>query len=493
MNFRKDVLVENSLRSKLHTESVTRYARTDSAITLIALVITIIVLLILAGVSLNLVVGSNGIIEKANNAASETEKANAKEEIELVVANLKADYYQAKYASEAGESRTFLKYLSDEINKNEEGYTTPSGGKLTCTEDGKITYENDGFTFDMTITEEGGSKEETSADKTISTAAELKAFAEEVNAGNSYEGKTVVLEKDIDLSEVCGPEKGNWTPIGTETTPFKGTFDGKGKTISDLYIASEENNQGLFGYSQGNIKNIVALNYKINPENTIQYNTGAIVGYNDGGSILNCSVNNFETHSWRDMGGIVGVSKNGVIEQCVSKFAKIRLSDGAYGGIVGNAEGTTIKNCATMFVDIYGDSREGGIVGKLTNGVVENCYVSGNIESFGGLTGGIVGDNIAGTVSNCYSVANMINTNATCIIGWNTNGTIEKNYYVPIPEGRKGIAGSDMLDGVDSIPGQVEAKTAEQLKSADMLTLLGPAFKEDTNNINNGYPILSWQ
>ena len=54
-------------------------------ITLIALVITIIVLLILAGVSISMLTGQNGILTQANNAKQATEQANAKEKVELSV------------------------------------------------------------------------------------------------------------------------------------------------------------------------------------------------------------------------------------------------------------------------------------------------------------------------------------------------------------------------------------------------------------------------
>ena len=58
---------------------------TQKGITLIALVITIIVLLILAGVSIAMLTGQNGILTQANNAKNETELASAKEKVELAV------------------------------------------------------------------------------------------------------------------------------------------------------------------------------------------------------------------------------------------------------------------------------------------------------------------------------------------------------------------------------------------------------------------------
>lgn len=54
-----------------------------SGITLIALVVTIVVLMILAGVSINLVVGENGIIKKAREAVEATEQTAINEQIEM--------------------------------------------------------------------------------------------------------------------------------------------------------------------------------------------------------------------------------------------------------------------------------------------------------------------------------------------------------------------------------------------------------------------------
>lgn len=53
--------------------------REERAITLVALVVTIVVLLILAGVTINLVVGQNGIIARAKEAAQKTENATKNE------------------------------------------------------------------------------------------------------------------------------------------------------------------------------------------------------------------------------------------------------------------------------------------------------------------------------------------------------------------------------------------------------------------------------
>lgn len=73
--------------------------KNQKGITLVALVVTIIVLLILAGVSLSLVAGGNGIINKSVRAVDETKVGAAKEQTELKLAELVADYYEEKYVN----------------------------------------------------------------------------------------------------------------------------------------------------------------------------------------------------------------------------------------------------------------------------------------------------------------------------------------------------------------------------------------------------------
>ena len=69
----------------------------NQGITLIALVITIIVLLILAGVSLSLVAGENGILKRATTAVDKNNQAQINEEVELAMADLKTAYYEDFY------------------------------------------------------------------------------------------------------------------------------------------------------------------------------------------------------------------------------------------------------------------------------------------------------------------------------------------------------------------------------------------------------------
>lgn len=116
--------------------------KNQNAITLVALVITIIVLLILAGVALSLVMGENGITERAVNAGKIQNIAGAKEKVELEVANLAGGFYQAKYVN--GEAVGDIKaYILGKLG-NGDGYTISQGSNtgdiiLTISDGTKVT------------------------------------------------------------------------------------------------------------------------------------------------------------------------------------------------------------------------------------------------------------------------------------------------------------------------------------------------------------------
>ena len=80
----------NKPMSNIPTSNI-KNPTSNAAITLIALIITIIVLLILAGVTLNMVMGKNGIFGKANNAKNKSEVAQYEEELRMCVLELQTD------------------------------------------------------------------------------------------------------------------------------------------------------------------------------------------------------------------------------------------------------------------------------------------------------------------------------------------------------------------------------------------------------------------
>ncbi len=92
---------------------------------------------------------------------------------------------------------------------------------------------------------------------TLYDAADLNGLAELAKT-NTFSGKTIKLGANIALNKadstivkkwVAGTvtPSNTWTPIGTSTTPFAGTFDGQGYTISGLYLDTNVEGAGLFG------------------------------------------------------------------------------------------------------------------------------------------------------------------------------------------------------------------------------------------------------
>ena len=140
------------------------------------------------------------------------------------------------------------------------------------------------------------------------------------------------------------------------------------------------------------------------------------------------------------------------------------------GGIIGS--GSTNANISEVYNDgeITGSTAEndngtGGIAGRIYNNVnINNSYNKGNVSSEGSNSkvGGIVGYLNQGSIINCYNIGEITG---------NTNGPIFGN----------SIGENNTISNCFSLGDSFNYEN------------LGNAFKEDTNNINNGYPIFTWQ
>ena len=112
--------------------------RNERGITLIALVVTIVVLLILAGVSISMLTGENGIITQAQQSKLQTEIGKEKEYITLSVSAVKGDKVSRGDTSEITSSE-----LQIEINKYTDEATVTGSGTLTVTYESGRSYEVD--------------------------------------------------------------------------------------------------------------------------------------------------------------------------------------------------------------------------------------------------------------------------------------------------------------------------------------------------------------
>ena len=324
----------------------------------------------------------------------------------------------------------------------------------------------------------------------ISTAEDLVAFRNSVNAGNNYNGKYVVLNNDIDLSTVCSETLGSWTPIGTDTNKFEGTFNGNGHTISNLYINSNTNQYtGLFGFAENaTIKNLVMENINILNSYTDNPNAGGVLTRGDTCNIINCGIKS---------GTISSNINNGNSNICI-------------GSIAGRLYSSMISNCYNT-ATIYGQNQSttknetklGGICGYEKDTSFLNCYNTGNISSQGktAIAGGIIGQgtNISDTsikITNCYNIGNLTLNGSDLsyeggIIGennWSTAYSITlENCYCTTANNYL----QTYYDGTNFVNDTSNRIAPENLKT--YAGTLGQAYKTDANNINNGYPILTWQ
>ncbi len=230
-----------------------------------------------------------------------------------------------------------------------------------------------------------------------------------------------MLTKNIDLKNYSE----GFTPIGTESEPFSGTFDGNNKTISNLKVLSGQN-AGLFGATSSSavISNLNLLDAQIVGSFD---NAGAVVGLNKG-VIRLCNVTNLKLENLKEAsnnGGIAGYTVNtsadnkfvsfGYIDMCrVSVDAK---TSGNFGGIVGRLEGGVVYNSKSV-VNSYEEQANSLSFGSLV-GLLKNAKEST--------------DYMFSVVKNSYSLVNLITLNYNtakvgAVVGINEDdGTSYKN------------------------------------------------------------------
>ena len=114
-------------------------------ITLIALVITIIVLLILAGVSISMLTGDNSLLGNAQKTGPANNIGAAKDEVGLAYNTAMQEYYETKYASTNGTNGTFATKLETAINEITSKGRNHGCGIVYDKDAGKITITNGGY------------------------------------------------------------------------------------------------------------------------------------------------------------------------------------------------------------------------------------------------------------------------------------------------------------------------------------------------------------
>lgn len=313
------------------------------------------------------------------------------------------------------------------------------------------------LTFTMVLASVQTNRYEAKAEETevinISTAEELGSIGVDSNypMDGSYK-----LTADIENVQ---------TTIGNSSTPFTGQFDGDGHSIT-FDITDAPNYTGLFGYARGAvIQNVIAKGTM-----NVQYGwTAGIVAKAESSTITNC-------------GSEVNIISAGSNMTC-------------FAGIAGYAKNTTITDCYNSG-NISGKIKNAaGIAGQTNTSVnIENCYNVGTItttatsaQRVGGVVGyGQVSSGQTGKIYNCYNSGVITGSGQVgSFIGYIYTGFEAKNcYYL---EGTHENAFGFQYEADTS---DINAVTEEELKG--LQDALGTSFVI-CEDINNGYPVLTWQ
>ena len=139
----------------------------------------------------------------------------------------------------------------------------------------------------------------------LTTAGQLAYLTQLVNGGTSFEGRTIRLGSDVEISKT-------WTaPIGTEFKSFKGTFDGEGHVVS---VKDGTTFCGLFGYNDGTIRNVIVTG-TVDASSATDTNVGGIVGTSRK-TLQNCGFyGRFENTDRKTICGVANGAGTGV-ENC---------------------------------------------------------------------------------------------------------------------------------------------------------------------------------
>ena len=212
-------------------------------------------------------------------------------------------------------------------------------------------------------------------------------------AGTAHPTASAKLTANIDLKGYCyaadktqSLNELSWVPIGNETNKYKGTFDGNGKTISNLYINASQNNMGLFGHiNQSTIKDLTLEDAKVT-------NTGSYTGI-----LAGCAGDDASTLQY------IKISKTCQIQ------AKGDKSDYT-GGIVGAFYGYAY-NCVN-YATVEGRQCVGGLFGKYsgTGNFITACANYGNITATWWNAGGLVGSFVSGIIQDCANYGDVKGT-----------------------------------------------------------------------------------
>ena len=241
----------------------------------------------------------------------------------------------------------------------------------------------------------------------IYTAQEFAGLSNLVNSGlTSFVDKKIHIESDIMLNNTALIDTWNetkpmntWTPIGTDTNPFKGIIDFKGHYVEGMYVNNEylsvkQSNLGLFGNVELkapdsptyiNNLNLKSSVIKVSENDQEALNVGSVVGkicnggtfgaLNGLANIMSSCKIVLASKSVKYLGGISGFTQANVFNSCYTgKFDLVNF-EGNAGGITGGGAipSFVLNSYSTVFIsDNKLDPKESGVISF--HGIPISCY-----------------------------------------------------------------------------------------------------------------------
>ena len=341
----------------------------------------------------------------------------------------------------------------------------------------------------------------TEAPTQISSAADLKGFADWVNAVDETSGITVELTTDIDLGgyawEPIGMSYRNGTGVTEASHPFEGTFDGNGYAITGLNVVKEsyqnedgsEATLGLFGTLNGGTVENLIVGGTVSGYDA----TGLIVGFMFGNSTVdNCfTTDGSEVSGGDNTGGIVGKIYGGSITDS-SNYADVESSGSQFnvnqakaGGIAAHADARTaditISNVSNHGDITTDDNLSGGIIGMIqaTGTISVNSGIDFSTETAIGSspTSENVTVSDVGTVSERYPDNEI---SATAFIGTVDNVSMDKSLIF------LNGTGAIIEEGVTAGWTRVITSDGDLICHADLsrYSVYGGSYKDDVDSVS---------
>ena len=345
----------------------------------------------------------------------------------------------------------------------------------------------------------------------IGTGAELAWFAQKVNGGSTK--ISGILTADIDLA---GYE---WTPIGTASKQFAGTFDGQNHTVDNLSINYSSTTpiplyRGLFGWVSGanvtdraKIENMT-VNGTVVASSTKSVNdayVGGIAGRADYADLTNLHANvdvsiKRTSGNYQSVGGVVGGTYYSLNVTNCSNSGNVtgwRYCAGIVGNISSGNQPSTITGCVNTGSITAPSTCAAGIVSNLPNGCkVTACYNTGAIKAGGNYPAGIVGYCANSEVRSCFNLGTVTcNTTFTygSVIGTvsSADAVIKNLYYL------EGTCEKGGIGAVKNAETQTAAvRTAEEIANAEFVSTMNADLAEaafTSGCTATKHPILLWQ